>query len=170
MSQRIEHFSGTGFQYTVLDNYSIPELQQAISSTFAQLGWGVQTFTIAPSTVWSAISLQGAWFNFDVLIDNSANLNPETIRAAVQTILSQFMTDVTVNYVGSDIYNVNPSTGQTDIVNAYNDKTQQSSKSLWDEIFGSHDPSQAIKTGTISFTTIAIILGVGYVLISSRRK
>lgn len=171
MGNRIEHYTGNVFYPTWLDSYDIGALQQQVSDILYDNGWGVQTLVLSKDTFWTAISLSGAYFNVDLYIDNSTNQNPENIRTALQNSLSQMFPSVTLNYSGSNIYSVNPVTGQTDITNAYNDKTPQPKQlSVWQQLFGNESVTDVAKSGTLSFTTIAIILGVGYVLISSRKK
>jgi hypothetical protein len=172
--QHILHLQGSASEFSPTSSSGetdIGYVQNQIASVLSSQGWGVQTLTVTPSW-WTWASPTGYnYYNFDIYIDNSTGQDAEYIRANVQALLSNIFSGVTVQNIGENIYQTDPNTGQTVITDQYKDNTPQPQNlSVWEQIFGKGSTAPSLGGATLSFGTIALIVGIGYIVVSSRRK
>lgn len=164
--QRVIKFEGEGASKTLIPESRAGQLQQDISNAIINNGWSLQTIKLTP-TIFSIYP----YYYFTIWINALPNDDPERVRNGLHNLLSFFFDNLALSYSNDNLYVYNPVTGQTDITDAYKDKTPASNQpSLWEQIFGKN--TSAIDAGGkvlgLSVGTIAL-LGIGYLVISRRK-
>lgn len=166
-TQRVTCYSGYGYGRNLSENTSA--LYGELSQAFNIAQYGINSFDFN-LTMWNFSSLYPK-YTFKICVNTILNDSPQRIQQDLLTMLSYYLDDVSISFTGDNTYSYNSSTGQIDVGDTYNDQTPQKTQlSLWEQIFGTGSTVGGVATaGTLSLTTVALIIGVGYILVSSRK-
>ncbi len=161
MPQRVLKFEGTGWSFFG-GGITGATLSNDISSSLVNQGWGVRAFnfssTLAPR------------YSFELYINAAADENAERVKLALSGIMGAYLNQLSIDYVGDDVYQTNAD--QTVTVLPTYDKTKSSqgasNLSLWEQIFG-QDAAAANDRAGLSGGVIIALAALGIVLLLKRK-